>query len=93
MGGLPTGTVNGFAVDPTNPKVMYVAMRDGVFRSDDAGRRWTLTSGSPKNAAAVAVNPRRSTEVSVATTEGGIFISRNEGQTWEAIRAMTREGS
>jgi hypothetical protein len=77
VGGLPTGTVNAFAVDPTNLKVMYVAMRDGVFRSDDAGRRWTLTTGSRKNAAAVAVNPRRSTEVYVATTAGGIFISRN----------------
>ena len=38
MGGLPTNrTVNGFAVDPTNPKVMYVAMRDGLFKSMDAG--------------------------------------------------------
>ena len=40
MGGLPTGTVNGFAVHPSNPKVMYVAMRDGVFRTDNAGQSW-----------------------------------------------------
>ncbi len=38
MGGLPTGTVNGFAVDPANPRAMLVAMRDGIFRSDDAGQ-------------------------------------------------------
>jgi photosystem II stability/assembly factor-like uncharacterized protein len=92
VGGLPTGTVNGFAADPTNSKVMYVAMREGVFRSDDAGRRWTLTTGSPKSAAAVAVNPRQPTEVYVATMEGGIFTSRNGGQTWDAVRALTRDG-
>ncbi len=37
MGGLPTGTVNGFAVDPSNANVMYVAMRDGIFRSTNGG--------------------------------------------------------
>ena len=93
MGGLPTGTVSGFAVDPTNPKAMYVAMRDGVFRTDDAGRRWTLPTGSPKNSAAVAVHPRRSAEVYAATTAGDIFISRNGGQTWDAVRATRGDGS
>jgi len=41
VGGLPANrTVNGFAVDPENPKVMYVAMRDGLFKSTDAGEIW-----------------------------------------------------
>ena len=59
MGGLPTGTVNGFAVDPANPRVMLVAMREGIFRSEDKGGQWTTPSGAPKNAAAVTVNPRQ----------------------------------
>ena len=49
LGGTPAtstgvfqyGTVNGFAVDPTNPKVMYVAMRDGLYKSTDAGATWS----------------------------------------------------
>ena len=86
MGGLPTSTVNGFAVHPTNPKVMHVAMRDGVLRSDDAGTRWTAAAGSPKNAAAVTVNPKRATEVYAATAEGRIFVSHDGGQTWEPAR-------
>ena len=86
MGGLPTGTVNGFAVDPTNPKVMLVAMRDGIFRSEDGGGRWTATRGAPKNAAAVTVNPRPPREIYAATTEGEMFVSRDGGQTWAPVR-------
>ena len=86
MGGLPTGTVNGFAVDPTNPSVMYVAMRDGVFRSEDAGARWTQAVGAPKNAAAVTVNPKRPSEIYAATADGTIFLSRDGGRAWEPVR-------
>lgn len=85
MGGLPTETINGFAVDPANPKLMYAAMRNGVFRSDDAGGRWT-GPGGPKDAAAVAVNPKRAGEVYAATAEGRIFVSRDGGQTWQPVR-------
>ncbi len=82
MGGLPTGTVNGFAVNPVDPKVMYVAMRDGVFMSDSAGARWRRAAGGPRNAAAIAVNPGRPAEVYAATAEGQIFVSLDGGQTW-----------
>ena len=85
MGGLPTGTVNGFAVDPANPKVMLVAMRDGIFRSEDAGGRWTLARGSPKNVAAVTVNPKQPREAYAAVMEGQVFVSRDGGQTWAPV--------
>lgn len=86
MGGLPTGTVNGFAVDPANPKVMLVAMRDGIFRSEDGGGRWTAARGAPKNAAAVTIHLRRPREAHAATTEGVMFVSRDGGNTWAPIR-------
>ena len=84
MGGLPTNrTVNGFAVDPTNAKVMYVVMREGLFKSTDAGETWRAAGKAPKNLAAVAVNPARPTEVYAATTEGVILRSPDGGTTWE----------
>ncbi len=86
MGGLPTSTVNGFAVHPSNPGVMFVAMRDGIFRSVDAGLTWTPAANGPKNAAAVAVNPRRPSDVYAATMDGRIFLSRDGGATWDARR-------
>lgn len=86
MGGLPTSTVNGFAVDPSNPRVMYVAMRDGVFRSDNAGETWTRAANGPKQVAAVAVNPKRPSEVYAATLDGVVWVSLDGGARWDARR-------
>ena len=85
MGGLPTGTVNGFAVHPSNPKVMYVAMRDGVFRTDNAGQSW-IRAESVTNAATVAVDAKRTSEVYATTIEGQVFVSRDGGVTWARQR-------
>lgn len=85
MGGLPTGTVNGFAVDPKNSKV-YVALRDGVFRSDNAGKAWTNAAGGPKNVAAVTVNPKKPDEVYAVTADGKLFLSRDAGGQWSEQR-------
>lgn len=86
MGGLPTSTVNGFAVHPTNPKVMYVARRDGIFRSENAGESWTRVAAGPKNVAAVAVNPKRPSQVYAATVDGKIYRSEDEGARWDEVR-------
>ena len=84
MGGLPTNrTVNGFAVNPADPKVMYVAMRDGLFKSTDAGESWKPVGKGLKNLAAVAVNPKRPSEVYASTTDGVIFRSADGGTTWK----------
>jgi len=84
VGGLPTKrTVNGFAVSPADPRTMYVAMRDGLFRSTDAGESWKPAGKGLRNLAAVAVNPRRPSEVYVATADGVIFRSPDGGTTWE----------
>ena len=87
MGGLPTNrTVNGFAVDPTNAKVMYVPMRDGLFKSTDAGESWKPIGKGLKNLAAVAVNPKRPNEVYVSAMEGSISRSTDGGMTWGPSR-------
>jgi photosystem II stability/assembly factor-like uncharacterized protein len=65
---------------------MYVALRDGVFRTDGAGDRWARLAGGPANVAAVVVNPRRSNEVVAATTDGRIFASPDEGETWQPVK-------
>lgn len=84
MGGLPANrTVNGFAVEPQNPRIMYVTMRDGLFKSTDAGETWKALGKELRNLAAVAVNPKRPAEVYVATLDGIIFKSTDGGVKWE----------
>ena len=86
MGGLPTGTINGFAVDPRNPKVMYVATRDGVYRTDNAGSAWTPAAGGPKNAAAVTQNPKKPDDLYAVTADGTLYRSPNGGRQWGESR-------
>lgn len=84
MGGLPANrTVNGFAVDPENPRVMYVAMRDGLYKSTDAGETWRPVGKDLKNLAAVTINPQKTSELYVATIDGIIFKSADGGMRWE----------
>lgn len=84
MGGLPTNrTVNGFAVSPSDTRVMYVATRDGLFKSADAGASWKPAGQGLKNLAAVTLNPQKPNEVYAATADGIIFRSTNGGTTWE----------
>ena len=87
MGGLPTRrTVNGFAVNPENPKVMFAAMRDGLFRSVDAGVRWQLAGQELRHMVAVAINPKRTDELYAASEDGTLFVSADGGATWTKRR-------
>ena len=86
MGGLPTSTVNGFAANPSNAQVMYVGMRDGVFRTENGGWAWTAVPHAPKNVAAIAVNPKNSRELYAATMDGSIVRSTDGGAQWSARR-------
>ena len=84
MGGLPTNrTVNGFAVDFDNSKTMFVAMRDGLFRSLDAGGSWKSVGNELKNLAAVTVNPKNPKQIFAATSDGTIFISADAAMKWQ----------
>jgi len=87
VGGLPTRrTVNGFAVNPENPKVMFTAMRDGLFRSADAGGTWKPVGTALRNMAAVAINPKRAEEVYAASEDGKLYVSTDGGTTWTERR-------
>lgn len=84
MGGLPANkTVNGLAVDPKDPRVMYVVMRDGIFKSTDAAVTWKPMGKRLKDLVAVAVNPKKQTEIYTATGQGTIFKSPDGGTKWE----------
>lgn len=84
MGGLPTNrTVNGFAVDPQNPKTMFVAMRDGLFKSTDAGASWKVVGNELKNLAAVTINSKKPKEMYLSTLDGTIYVSADAGMKWK----------
>jgi len=84
VGGLPTNrTVNGFAVNPENSKIMFVAMRDGLFKSTDAGASWKGVGNELKNLAAVTINPKKPNKMYLSTTDGTIYVSADAGMKWK----------
>jgi len=84
VGGLPTNrTVNGFAVNPENSKTMFVAMRDGLFKSPDAGASWKGVGNELKNLAAVTINPKKPSEMYLSTMDGTIYVSADAGMNWK----------
>ena len=87
MGGLPTNrTVNGFMMNPADPKNMFVALRDGLFKSTDAGTSWKSVGSELKNLAAVAINPKKPNEMYLSTIDGTIYVSVDAGIKWKRQR-------
>ena len=84
MGGLPANrTVNGFAVNPQDPRIMFAAMRDGLFMSTDAGTSWKSIGNEIKNLAAVTIDSKKPNEMFVSTLSGTIYVSVDAGVNWE----------
>jgi photosystem II stability/assembly factor-like uncharacterized protein len=87
--GLPSLDLHGFAVDPRNPKRLFAAVAgQGLFRSDDGGRRFGPVSSQVGGAVmALAVTP--SGAILAGDMQQGLLISRDGGATWRrALRGQ-----
>jgi photosystem II stability/assembly factor-like uncharacterized protein len=62
---------------------MFVAMRDGLFKSTDAGTSWKSTGNELKNLAAVTINPKKPNEMYLSTLDGTIYVSADAGMKWK----------
>jgi photosystem II stability/assembly factor-like uncharacterized protein len=100
-----TGSVGAIGVSESNPDVIYVgsgeglqrpdlSTGDGIFRSTDGGRTWTLL-GLPdaQQVPQIIVDPRNPDRVFAAVlghpygpnAERGIFRSTDGGRTWQKV--------
>src|SRR3990172_5329347 len=61
---------------------MFVAMRDGLFKSADAGASWKSVGNDLKNLAAVTINPKKPNEIYLSTIDGRIYVSADGGKKW-----------
>jgi photosystem II stability/assembly factor-like uncharacterized protein len=76
--------VYGLTVTPSG-RVLTADPSRGVSASDDEGTTWRVVLAEP--AIGVAVNPARPESV-LATTDRGIFLSRDGGARWESVLLM-----
>jgi hypothetical protein len=90
--GLPAGASAGIAIDPTNPKRLFVnAGSSGLYRSSDAGATWTKVSDAALDAlisncdnlkTSVGMKNNVYVAVDVNGALAGVFRSGNGGSTW-----------
>lgn len=97
---LPAGTngPNGLAVDPTDPRRLYLAAwgvthpegdtGGGVFLSTDAGAHWRPVLGEAQHVYDVTVDPRDPTRLYTGGFDQAAFRSSDRGETWQRIRGF-----
>jgi len=77
--------VSGVAVDPSSKCVLYAATLNQVYKSTDCGRFWSQTYFDNDPAVHVkwiAINPKASAEIFIATSRGEVIKSTDGGKTW-----------
>jgi photosystem II stability/assembly factor-like uncharacterized protein len=98
--GLENLGINGLAIDPTNPNVLYAATQEQkVFKSTNSGDTWTASSygiTSPDNSTiivtSVAVSLFDHNQVFATTQYNGIYRSLNGGASWRPFNNGIEEG-
>lgn len=89
------GQARALAVDPANPRTIYVGgwyttdvYRDGLFKSTDGGTNWTEITGTiVEEPTAILVDPANPSRLCVGTI-AGVYRSVNGGLTWTKIQGI-----
>tara|TARA_B100000508_G_scaffold141039_1_gene145486 strand:+ start:20678 stop:24676 length:3999 start_codon:yes stop_codon:yes gene_type:complete len=90
---IMTFGVSAIAIDPRNPKVIYIGTGDadtrgtagtGVYKSLDGGKTWTRKSlgMNDKTVTKILMDPDTS-DILIATTKDGLYKSKDGAATWQ----------
>jgi hypothetical protein len=78
----------GLCVDAAGPSLVYVATREGVYRSDNGGNSWRRASEGLREGGEwpIATDPSRAGAVYVATDDG-LYRSLGRARPWSPVSA------
>jgi photosystem II stability/assembly factor-like uncharacterized protein len=79
--------ISALALDPSWSGTLYVAGRQGVFKSIDGGRTWQGKNAglASLNVRSLALSPEDPKTVYLGTNGSGLYRSRDGGETWETL--------
>lgn len=84
LAGLPVAEVMAVAVAPSDPRTVWVSLRDaGLYVSLDGGVSWRPSAAQPEETLSLAVSPRSARTVFAGTT-AGLVRSTDGGAHWGA---------
>ncbi|MEN0052553.1 MAG: hypothetical protein AAGC65_02745 [Mucilaginibacter sp.] len=96
LDGISTIRVDGMALDANKPDRIYLALNDGVYRSDNVGQSWAKLMSTTYNGngdqrwigECLAVDSLTSTVIYAGTRSDGLYRSTNEGAAWTKITSI-----
>jgi photosystem II stability/assembly factor-like uncharacterized protein len=91
--GKHTDTIVSIALHPTNPRILYVATNESVYKSRDGGTGWErmATDLSTYRVLSLAVDPLHPATVYAGTMFDAVYKSPDGGQRWIAHNAGLKE--
>lgn len=91
VAGLPAGTVNDVQVDPRNKCVIYAAVANRLYRSNDCSRTWSqmyYDNNTGVNVSTIAVDHYNPQNVYIGTSRGEIIKSIDGAVSWRTIQRL-----
>ncbi|HWV65678.1 hypothetical protein [Chitinophaga sp.] len=93
--------VDGMALDANAPDRVYLALNDGIYRSENTGQSWSKVMTATYNGngdmrwtgECIAVDPLTSTTVYAGTRSDGLYRSTNTGGAWTKIASVPNGGA
>ncbi len=77
-------------ISPSNPNVLY-GWHGGLQRSTDGGETWVLMNSEPQNVISLTADAYDENVVYASTTKG-LFISKDQGETWATLSETLNTG-
>ncbi|MFA5184286.1 MAG: hypothetical protein WC456_02050 [Patescibacteria group bacterium] len=89
--GLPVGTVGDVRVDPKNKCVIYAALANRLYRSNDCSRTWTqvyFDSNTEVTITTIAIDHYNPRNIYIGTSRGEIIKTIDSGAAWRTIQRL-----
>src|SRR5437660_10531907 len=85
--------VRAIAVDPRDPRILYLGTEQGLFRSDDGADRWSRVQ-SPLDGLqiwSILISPAAPDVILVGTCPSRVFRSGDGGRSWSEADVRMRQ--